>query len=130
MDLLFDGKCALVTGGTTGIGFAIAGALVDAGARVLFTGQDRSRVDAAARALKHATGHVADCRYLSAIESTMVLAKESFGQLDMLFANAGVTWPGRIEDVTESDFDDQMAINFKGAFFTVQRALPLMSRGG
>lgn len=129
MDLQLDGKCALVTGGTTGIGFAIARALAEAGARVLFTGQDRSRVEAAAHSLPNATGHVADCRFLPAIQGTMALAKELFGRLDVLFANAGVTWPGRIEDVGEADFDDQMGINFKGAFFTVQQGLPLMSRG-
>jgi len=129
MNLHLDGKCALVTGGTTGIGFAIARALVDAGARVLFTGQDRARVEAAARALDNATGHVADSRSLPAIKGTMTRAKEIFGRLDVLFANAGVTWPGRIEDVSEADFDNQMAINFKGAFFTVQQGLPLMSRG-
>lgn len=130
MDLHLDGKYALVTGGTTGIGFAIARALVDAGANVLFTGQDHVRVKAAAQVLQGATGHIADCRSLAAIKDTMSLAKQKFGRLDVVFANAGVTWPARLEDVSESDFDDQMGINFKGAFFTVQQSLPLMTRGG
>lgn len=130
MELHLDGKCALITGGTTGIGFAIAKALVEAGARVLFTGQDHQRVEAAAQTLRGATGHVADCRFLPAIKDTIALARRDFGRLDVLFANAGVTWPSRIEDVSETDFDDQMAINFKGAFFTIQQSLPLMGRGG
>jgi NAD(P)-dependent dehydrogenase (short-subunit alcohol dehydrogenase family) len=130
MDFHLSGTRALVTGGTTGIGFAIARGLVDAGARVLFTGQDGARVAAAAQALEGAIGHVADNRSLDAITGTFAFAQKELGRLDVLFANAGVTWPGRIEDVTEADFDAQMAINFKGAFFAIQQALPLMEKGG
>ncbi len=126
-----SGKTALVTGGTTGIGYAIAEALIGAGARVMLTGQDASRVRAAAAKLGSAAiGEVADNRKMADIERLAARVRDSFGRLDALIANSGVTWTARIEDVTESDFDDQMAINFKGNFFAIQKCLPLMPKGG
>jgi len=126
-----EGKFALVTGGTTGIGYAVAEALVGSGARVMITGQDSKRVDDAAARLSHgAIGVVADNRNVADLERMVGKVREAFGRIDILFANAGVTWPARIEDVTEARFDDQMSINFRGIFFTVQKCLPLMARGG
>lgn len=131
MDIRLDDKCALVTGGTTGIGFAIAQALDEAGARVTITGQNAERVaDAAGRLGGGAVGEVADNRVLADIRRVANSARDRYGRIDILVANAGVTWPARIEDVTEADFDAQMAINFKGAFFAVQQVLPLIPRGG
>jgi NAD(P)-dependent dehydrogenase (short-subunit alcohol dehydrogenase family) len=124
------GKLALVTGGTTGIGHAIAATLVAAGARVIFTGQDAGRVEAAAERLgPQAIGVTADNRSLADVERLAQRVRETFGRLDTLVANAGVTWTARIEDVTEADFDAQMAINFKGNFFVIQKCLPLMPQG-
>jgi NAD(P)-dependent dehydrogenase (short-subunit alcohol dehydrogenase family) len=127
----FAGKRAVVTGATTGIGFAVAKALIEAGCRVVVTGQNEERVAAANLALgESAIGVVADCRSLTDIRRAISRARETLGQVDVLFANAGVTWPGMIEAVSESSFDDQMDINFRGAFFSIQQCLPLMSAGG
>src|SRR5581483_3819818 len=102
-------KRAVVTGATTGIGFAIARGLVRAGAHVVFTGQNGDRVAAATRELgENAVGVVADSRSVSDLRQAMVRAKASLGGVDILVANAGVTWPGKIDEVTESAFDDQM----------------------
>ncbi|MEZ5924210.1 MAG: SDR family oxidoreductase [Hyphomicrobiaceae bacterium] len=129
--LSMSGKCAVVTGGTTGIGFAAAQALVDAGARVLLSGQDPRRVAAAEERLgPQALGIVADNRSMDQIEQISSRARTAFGRLDTLVVNAGVTWSAKIEDVTESDFDAQMAINFKGNYFVIQKCLPLMTSGG
>jgi NAD(P)-dependent dehydrogenase (short-subunit alcohol dehydrogenase family) len=123
-------KCALVTGGTTGIGFAAAQALTEAGARTMITGQNAGRVGTAASQLgPQAIGVVADNRSIDDIGRVAARVREAFGRLDVLVANAGVTWSARIEDVSEADFDAQMAINFKGSFFAIQRCLPLMGRG-
>ena len=131
MNGTLEGKCALVTGGTTGIGFAIAQALVESGARVTITGQDKLRVQQAAGKLGGgAVGIVADNRSIADLERTVAALRQTYGRIDVLVANAGVTWPGRIEDVSEAAFDDQMSINFRGIFFTVQKCLPLMPRGG
>lgn len=130
MNFDLAGKRALVTGGTTGIGFAIAKSLIDAGARVMITGQDPGRVASAAAELGYgAIGQVADLRALTSLSSVVDQLRTAFGAVDILFANAGVTMVGPIEDVTEAVFDEQMSINFKGAFFTVQHVLPLMRRG-
>jgi NAD(P)-dependent dehydrogenase (short-subunit alcohol dehydrogenase family) len=130
-DQPMSGKCALVTGGTTGIGYGIAETLIAAGARVIVTGQDQARVAAAAKQLgPEAIGEVADNRSGADIARLAQRAKEHFGRLDALIANAGVTWTAKIEDVTEADFDAQMAINLKGNFFVIQKCLPLIPRGG
>ncbi len=131
MHISLDGKCALVTGGTTGIGFAVARSLTAAGARVMVTGQDAGRVhEAALRLAPQAVAEIADNRSAADIERLTDRVRETFGRLDILVANAGVTWVAPIEDVSEADFDAQMAINFKGGFFAIQKCLPLMTRGG
>lgn len=131
MHISLDSKSALVTGGTTGIGFASAQALIEAGARVMVSGQDEGRLRAAVAKLgPRATGVVADNKSVADIDRLAGRVREAFGTLDVLVANAGVTWAARIEDVTETDFDAQMAINFKGNFFAIQKCLPLIPRGG
>jgi NAD(P)-dependent dehydrogenase (short-subunit alcohol dehydrogenase family) len=130
MHVSLQGRCALVAGGTTGIGFAIARSLIEAGARVMITGQDESRVrEAAPRLGPQAIAEVADNRSTADICRVAGRVREAFGRLDVLVANAGVTWTARIEDVSEADFDAQMPINFKGSFFAVQKCLPMMPCG-
>jgi NAD(P)-dependent dehydrogenase (short-subunit alcohol dehydrogenase family) len=116
----------LVTGGTTGIGFAIAQSLIGAGAKVMITGQNEARVQDGVRRLDPAAiGEVADNRSMEHIDRLVGRIRETFGRLDVLVAFAGVACAAaRIEDISESDF----AINFKGAFFTIQKCLPMTPR--
>lgn len=128
--LTMTGKTALVTGGTTGIGYAIAAALADAGAKVIITGADAGRVEAAVKTLgASASGIVADNRKVGDVAAMAAQVKQRVTQLDCLVANAGVTWTSKIEDVTEADYDGQWGINVKGNYFAIQKCLPLMPRG-
>jgi NAD(P)-dependent dehydrogenase (short-subunit alcohol dehydrogenase family) len=121
-----EGKIALITGGTSGIGLASARLFKDQGAKVVVTGRDRNALDEAQRVLgDDAMVLRSDAANLADIDKLMAAIKERFGRLDIVFVNAGVARAGAIEQVGESDFDAMMDINVKGVFFTIQKALPL-----
>jgi NAD(P)-dependent dehydrogenase (short-subunit alcohol dehydrogenase family) len=126
-----NGKTALVTGGTTGIGLESAKLLRREGARVIVTGVDEKRIAEARRELGPEVEVVrADFRQSADIDRLFRTVRERFTQLDILFANAGVGKVASLEAVTEAQIDDQFSINFKGIFFAVQKSAPLMSKGG
>ncbi|MBW1596847.1 glucose 1-dehydrogenase [Streptomyces sp. JJ38] len=127
----FDDKTVLITGGTSGMGLATAHRLVAEGARVVVTGRTRERVDDAVRQLgADASGVVADAADVGAVEALMETVRERHGRLDSVFANAGVGTFRPFEELTEADVDHCVDVNFKGVFFTVQKALPLLRDGG
>ncbi|MGI5526674.1 SDR family oxidoreductase [Streptomyces syringium] len=127
----FAGKTVLITGGTSGMGLATAHRLIAEGAHVIVTGRTRARVDAAVRELgPRASGIVADSADLGAVDALMETVRARHGHLDSLFANAGTGTFLPFEDITERDFDHGVDVNFKGAFFTVHKALPLLVDGG
>ncbi len=123
-------KDTLITGGTTGIGFSTAQAFLREGARVAFSGKDAARVEQARVRLEdQAFGHCADQTDLGAIDGMLAAVEQRFGGLDVLFLNAGVTWIAPVDAVDEAHFDGQIAINLKGTFFTLQRALGMLRPG-
>lgn len=127
----FADKTVVITGGTTGIGFATAQRFLAEGANVLITGQSDARVEAAVQELANGVvGFRADVRSLHDLDLLATSTKETFGSVDVLFANAGVGTFQTIDCVDEADFDFQFDINVKGLFFTVQKLLPLMGAGG
>lgn len=131
MSLRLQGKNAVVTGGTSGIGFETAQRFLAEGAQVLITGRAQDRVDAAvARLGSGASGVAADSRRIADLERLAQTAKSTFSQVDILFANAGGGIFSPIADTGEAAFDDQFDANVKGVFFTVQNILPLMGSGG
>jgi len=125
-----EGKLALITGGSSGIGLATAQAFVAEGARVAITGRDAKSLEAAKREIGNDTLALqSDAGDLKAIDALFAAIKREFGALDILFANAGVGAGGPVETITEEDFDRIFNVNVKGVFFTVQRALPLLRKG-
>ena len=124
-------KVALITGGTSGIGLATAKLFRDEGARVIVTGVNPARLDEASRQLgSNVLMLRADLRVRSDIDDVVATIRDKFAHLDILFANAGVGFAAPLEAVTEKQVDEQFSINFKGIFFTVQKAAPILSKGG
>lgn len=127
----FDGKVALVTGGNSGLGLAAAKAFAAEGADVVICGRDRKKLDAAVAGIgAQAIGIVADVSRVQDIAALMREVESRKGRIDVLFANAGIARFAPIDAVTEAEWDGLMGTNVKGLYFTVQRALPLMRRGG
>ncbi|MGF0316541.1 SDR family NAD(P)-dependent oxidoreductase [Nocardia fluminea] len=123
----FDGKTALITGGSSGMGLATAHRLIAEGARVVVTGRDRKRLDAAVTELGgQAHGIAGDATDLDDLDRLAAAVADRFGHLDLLFANAGIGSFQPIEQVTAALFDQVIGSNLKGAFFTVQKTLPLL----
>ena len=120
------GKIAVITGGNSGIGYATAIELKKNGAEVIITGRRREAIEKAALELG-ATGLIAD---QSSLEDIGTLASEvagSFGKIDILLVNAGVSKFSTIEQMPESIFDEVMNVNFKGAYFTLSRFIPILN---
>jgi NAD(P)-dependent dehydrogenase (short-subunit alcohol dehydrogenase family) len=123
-------KIILVTGGTSGIGLATAQRFQREGARVIVTGTNPGRLEEAARALDgRATVLAVDLRHVDRIAAAFEDIRRSHGRLDVLFANAGAATAAPLEAITEDQFDQQVALNLKGSFFTVQKAVPLLVPG-
>jgi NAD(P)-dependent dehydrogenase (short-subunit alcohol dehydrogenase family) len=123
-----QGKTAVITGGTSGIGFATARQFIAQGARVLITGQDASRLEAAGRELGVPT-RLVDVRRASDLHALATEAQAQFGRIDILFANAGVAYGTPMGETNRERFDELFDINVKGVFFTVQAIAPLMPSG-
>ena len=125
-----EGKVAVVTGGNSGIGLATAKEFRREGARVVITGRDARTLEEAAREIG---GEVlalrSDSSSLADIDELFAAVKERFGRVDVLFVNAGVGKFAPLEETTEELFDQIMDINFKGAYFTIKKALPLLNDG-
>lgn len=121
-------KVAVVTGGNSGIGYATAIQLKAQGAKVIITGRRKTAIEAAAEELG-VTGLVADQASLTDIEQLVATVKEKFGKVDILFINAGVLGGAGIEEATEETFDQVIGVNFKGAYFTLSRFIPVLNDG-
>jgi NAD(P)-dependent dehydrogenase (short-subunit alcohol dehydrogenase family) len=124
-------KTAVITGATTGIGFATAQLFIDNGARITITGQDDARLAAAAQALgPNAKAVRVDVRRHDDLLALRQHVAATYGTLDVLFANAGVAFATPLTDTTAARFDEMFDINVKGVFFTVAQLVPLMKTGG
>ncbi|HTI01780.1 MAG TPA: glucose 1-dehydrogenase [Acidisoma sp.] len=126
-----EGKIAVITGGSSGIGLATAKRFVKEGAHVFITGRRQSELESAkaeiGRGVTTVQGDVASLDDLDRLYATVKTEK---GVVDIVVANAGFVEHAKIFDLSEAHYDKTMDINVKGVVFTVQKALPLMTRGG
>jgi len=129
MDKL-KGKIAVITGGNSGIGLATAKEFAEQGAKIVVSGRDQKTLDEVAKQLgPDALVVRADVVKLADIEKLFAAVKRKFGRIDVLFVNAGIGKFSPFEAVTEEIYDSILDVNLKGAFFTIQGALPLLADG-
>jgi NAD(P)-dependent dehydrogenase (short-subunit alcohol dehydrogenase family) len=125
-----EGKIALVTGGTSGIGLATAKRFVNEGAYVFITGRRDSELAAALKEIgRNVAGVQGDVSDLGDLDRLFAQINRAKGRLDVVFANAGVAKYAPFGTITEEHFDSIFNINVRGLLFTVQKALPLMPEG-
>lgn len=121
-------KTALITGGTTGIGYATARLFLEEGATVVITGQDGERVKSAGESLgDRAIAVQADVSSPDDMARVAQLIKDRFGKLDVLFANAGIACPMPFSDVDEDNISRQIDVNLKGVIYSIQSVLPILN---
>ena len=126
-----QGKVAVITGGTTGIGFATAKLFVKEGAYVFITGRRQKELDDAVKNLgSNVAGVQGDISKLTDLDHLYETIKAKDKKVDIIFANAGVAEFAALGSITEEHFDKLFNINVKGTLFTVQKILPLMNDGG
>ena len=127
---MFDGKIALVTGGTSGIGLAAAREFVEEGAYVFITGRRETELSAAAADIgRNVTAVQGDVSKTVDLDRLFDQIGREKGRLDVVFANAGVARYGALGSISEELYDAIFDVNVKGLLFTVQKALPLLSDG-
>ena len=124
------GKVAVITGGNSGIGFATAQAFAGLGAKVIISGRDEAALE---KSVAQINGEVhavrADVTRVSDLDNLFEQTEQTFGRVDILFINAGLVIFNPLGDMSEENFDTVMNTNFKGAYFTVQKALPHLNDG-
>jgi NAD(P)-dependent dehydrogenase (short-subunit alcohol dehydrogenase family) len=129
-----EGKVAVITGGSSGIGLATAQQFILEGAYVFITGRRQNEVDAAVKQIgknndNNVAGVQGDVSNLADLDRLYAAVKEKKGRIDILFANAGIIELAPLGSITESHFDKIFNINVKGLLFSVQKALPLFQDG-
>src|ERR1700730_14605769 len=125
-----EGKIALITGGTSGIGIATAKAFVNEGAYVFITGRRKTELASAVKEIgRNVTGIQGDVSNLDDLDRLFAQIKRENGKLDIVFANAGAAKYAPLGKITEELYDSIFNINVKGVLFTVQKALPLLADG-
>jgi len=126
-----DGKIAVITGGGSGIGLAIAQRFVAEGAYVFITGRRQAELDRAVALIGENIEAVqGDVTVMADLDRLYDRVKAKSGRLDVLVANSGVAESAALEEITEAHFDTVFDINARASLFTVQKALPLMAGGG
>src|SRR3989441_7507384 len=126
-----QGKVAVITGGTSGMGLATAKRFVEEGAFVYITGRRQSELDKAVSLIGRSVAAVqGDVSNLADLDRLYAKVASEKGKIDILFAGAGIVDPQPLAETTEEGFDKVFAINTRGLAFTVKKALPLLNDGG
>jgi len=125
-----EGKVAVITGGNSGIGLATAKRFLDEGAKVAISGRNQKTLETAVKSLGDGVlAAQADTAKLEEIEKFLAQVSKKLGKIDVLFVNAGVAKFAPLKETPEAVFDEQFDINIKGAYFTLQKALPYLNDG-
>ena len=125
-----EGKVAVVTGGSSGIGLATAKRFQEEGAKVAISGRNRKTLDEAVKSIGNGIVALqADVSKLEDIDKLYAEVSKKLGKIDVLFVNAGVAKFAALAETSESLFDEQFDTNIKGAYFTIQKALPFLNDG-
>jgi len=124
------GKVAVVTGGNSGIGLATAKRLQEEGAKVVISGRSKKTLDEAVKTIGNGVLAIqADVSQLDELDKLYGEVSKKLGKIDVLFVNAGVAKFAPLADTSEGTYDEQFGTNVKGAYFTIQKALPLLNDG-
>jgi NAD(P)-dependent dehydrogenase (short-subunit alcohol dehydrogenase family) len=125
-----EGKVAVVTGGNSGIGLATAKRFQQEGAKVVISGRSKKTLDEAVRTIGNGALSIqADVASLADLDKLYKEVADKLGKIDVLFVNAGVAKFAPLAETSESTYDEQFDINIKGAYFTIQKAVPLLNDG-
>jgi len=125
-----EGKVAVVTGGNSGIGLATAKRLQEEGAKVVISGRTKKTLDEAVKTIGNGVLAIqADVSHLDDLDKLYGEVSKKLGKIDVLFVNAGVAKFAPLADTSEATYDEQFGTNVKGAYFTIQKALPLLNDG-
>jgi len=125
-----EGKVAVITGGSSGIGLATAQRFVAEGAYVYITGRRQSELDTAVRQIgRNVTAVQGDVSNLADLDRLYATVQQQHDHIDVVFANAGLIEPALLGEISEATFDKLFAVNVKGLLFTVQKALPFLREG-
>ncbi len=123
-----DGKVAVITGGNSGIGLATARRFVKEGAYVFIAGRRQAELDSAVSLIgKNVTAVKSDVSKLEDLDHLYEVVRKVKGRVDVVFANAGVVDPVSLAESTPETYDKHFNLNARGAYFTVQKALPLLA---
>ena len=127
-----NNKVAVITGGSTGIGLATAKTFLAEGAKVVITGRTKETLDAAVNEINdnNLLAVQSDTAQLDQIDALVEQVSNTFGKVDILFANAGIAWFAPIDQVDEAFFDAHFSTNVKGLFFTIQKFLKIFNDNG
>jgi NAD(P)-dependent dehydrogenase (short-subunit alcohol dehydrogenase family) len=125
-----EGKVAVVTGGNSGIGLATAKRFQEEGAKVVIAGRSRKTLDEAVKTISNGVIAIqADVAKLTDLDKLFAEVSRKLGKIDVLFVNAGIVTFAPFAETSESVYDEQFDINIKGAYFTIQKALPFLNDG-